>query len=114
MRLVQEHQETDRLVYMFKIIGGTVLAINADKYMHFIPQRTKRQIKARQFQNFQSTNIVENSVTNNSKCFKVPNLTAETFRNSFFVKTAILWNQLDDSVVTTETVEGFKPALQNY
>ena len=42
---LQQRREIDRLVYMFKIVGGTVPAINADEY--FIHQRAKRHIKAR-------------------------------------------------------------------
>ena len=103
---LQQRREIDRLVNMFKIVGGMVPAINADEY--FIHQRAKRHIKARQFENFQSTNIVEKSVVNSSKGYIVPNSNTEQFRNSFFVKTVIQWNHLDESVVTAETVEGFK------
>ena len=108
---LQQRREIDRLVYMFKIVGGTVPAINADEY--FFHQRAKRHIKARQFENFQSSNIVEKSVVNNSKGYIVPNSNTEQFRNSFFVKTVIQWNHLEESVVTAETVEGFRSALQN-
>ena len=108
---LQQRREIDRLVYMFKIVGGMVPAINADEY--FIHQRAKRHIKARQFENFQSSNIVEKSVVNNSKGYIVPNSNTEQFRNSFFVKTVIQWNHLEESVVTAETVEGFRSALQN-
>ena len=84
LQTLQQRREIDRLVYMFKIVGGTVPAINADEY--FIHQRAKRHIKARQFENFQSTNIVEKSVVNNSKGYIVPNFNTEQFRNSFFCK----------------------------
>ena len=96
---------------MFKIVGGTVPAINADEY--FFHQRAKRHIKARQFVNFQSSNIVEKSVVNNSKGYIVPNSNTEQFRNSFFLKTVIQWKYPEESVVTAETVEGFRSALQN-
>ena len=81
---LQQRREIDRLVYMFKIVGGTVPAINTDEYS--IQQRAKRHIKARQFGNFQSSNIVEKSVVhvNNSKGYIVPNSNTEQFRNSFF------------------------------
>ena len=70
-------------------------------------------VNSRQFENFQSSNIVEKSVVNNSKGYIVPNPNTEQFRNSFFVKTVIQWNHLEESVVTAETVEGFRSALQN-
>ena len=51
-----------------------------------IDKRAKRHIKARQFENFQASNIVPKSVVNNSKGYIVPNSNTEQFRNSFFCK----------------------------
>ena len=74
----------------------------------------KDTLKLEQFENFQSSNIVEKSVVNNSKGYIVAKIpTLNNLETHFFVKTVIQWNHLEESVVTAETVEGFRSALQN-
>ena len=68
---LQQRREIDRLVNMFKIVGGMVLAINADEY--FIHQRAKRHIKASQFENFQLLH------RNSTVARRVTNVTSEHY-----------------------------------
>ena len=55
-----------------------------------------------------SSNIVNKSVMNNSKCFAIPPINTLTL---FFVKTLIEWNVLEDTSVDATSVESFKSAL---
>jgi hypothetical protein len=77
--------------------------------------RPKRSITAKKFENYQATNIVEKQVKNNTKCFGLPSNKTHQFSklNSFFAKTLINWNHLEDSVVCATSVESFKSALTN-
>ena len=77
------------------------------------PQKPKRRIKAKQFSDYQCSNLVDKSVTNNfnSRCFVVNNFGRGQFRHSFFIDRVIKWNHLPDSIVHAETVESFKAAL---
>jgi hypothetical protein len=43
----------------------------------------------------------------------IPSSKTQKFSNSFFVKTIIDWNHLEDSVVCATSVESFKSALTN-
>ena len=75
----------------------TDIAILAHDYL--TPVRNKRQIESKKFTDCVSSNSVERQSTNNSKCFKPTQCHSELYRNSFFPKTVIDWNHLDDSVV---------------
>ena len=79
--------------------------------LYLTNQRYKRKIKAKQFSDCISKNIVERSVINNSRCFVVKDYKTETYKNSFFIKTVVEWNQLSEINVRQQTVEGFKQAL---
>ena len=93
------------------MVEGLVPAIEPDDYLK--KARPKRSITANKFENYQATNIVEKQVKNNTKCFDIPSSKTHQFSNSFFVKTLINWNHLEDSVVYATSVESFKSALTN-
>ena len=106
---LQQRREFNKLVFLFKIAGGMVPAINSCDYL--TPQKPKRRIKAKQFSDYQCSNLVDKNVTNNSRCFVVNNFGTAQFRHSFFIDSVIKWNHLPDSIVHAETVESFKAAL---
>ena len=89
----------NKLVFLFKIAGGMVPAINSEDYLK--PQLEKRRIKAKQFSDYQCSNIVDNNVTNNSRCFIVNNFRTDQFRHSSFIDGVIKWNHLPDGIKTT-------------
>ena len=103
---LQQRREFDKLVFLFKIAGGMVPAINPCDYL--TSQKTKRLIKAKQFTDYQCSNLVDINLTNN---FVVVTSRTAQFRHSFFVDSIIKWNHLPDSIVHAETVESFKAAL---
>jgi hypothetical protein len=65
---------------------------------------------------------VNNSVKNNSKALKTTACNTEQYKNSFFVKSVIHWNQLEEEIVHAKTVEknsegfiaGAKPSTTLY
>lgn len=54
------------------------------------------------------TLIVEKSVNNNSKCFDTIYAKSENYKHSFFVRTALDWNKLSESVVKADSIQCFK------
>ena len=106
---LQQRREFNKLVFLFKIARGMVPSINSEDYLK--PLRGKRRIKAKQFNNYQCSNIVEKNVTNNSRCFIVDNFRTDQFRHSSFIDGFIKWNHLADSIVHADSVESFKSAL---
>ena len=85
------------------MVEGHVPAINIEHYLK--SQRPKRTIRAKQYDDFITKNIIENSVCNNSKCFKPVITKTENYRNSFFVKTVYDWNKLSEDIVTCDSLE---------
>jgi len=106
---LQERRKINRLVMLYKVAEGLVPAIPATDYLK--PARVKRQIKAKQYSDCVTSNIIDKQVINNDRGFVVKNTNSNQYKNSFFVKTIIEWNHLDSRVVHAETVEGFKSAL---
>ena len=103
---LQERRQHQRLAMMYKVVEGQVPAIQPEHYLQ--RQRQKRTVRARQFSDCVQTNLVENYVTNHSKCFKVIHAKTDQFKNSFFIKTVPEWNRLSESIVQTNTVSSFQ------
>ena len=84
-----------------------------DIYDFLVSQRLKRLIKAKQFSDFESKNIIERQVAYNSKCFVIDDVNTDQYRNSFFVKTVLMWNHLDENTISAQAVKGFRSSLSN-
>ena len=108
---LQQRRKHLRLIFMFKVVEGLVPAMPPDQFFTKNTNR-KRQIKAKKFDGCISRNIVEKSVTNNSKPYVIPKNSTEQYKQSYFVKTVSEWNHLDNAIVTSSSVEAFKAKLQ--
>ena len=106
---LRDRRKANRLIFFFKVVEGLVPALPTHDYL--TPVRGKRQIKSSQFKDCVTHNIIDSQATNNSRCFKTVQCNIELFRNSFFPKTIIDWNHLEDCVVRAETVNGFRKAV---
>jgi len=89
---LQERRKHLRLVFLFKVVEGSVPAIPPEDYL--IPQRPKRTVRVRTFKDHVTSKILDSQVTNNSRCFPVPTSKSEPYRHSFFVRTIIDWIHL--------------------
>lgn len=87
---------------MYQVVEGLIPAIGPDEFLQ--KARPKRNITASKFEEYHATNIVEKQVKNHCKCFDIPLSKTPQYSNSFFVKTVIASNQLDDAVVRTSSV----------
>ena len=105
---LQERRRQLRLTFLFKITAGKIPAIPADEFL--VHQKPKRAIRAKKFIGCEANNIIENQARNNTKCFEVGISPKDTtqFRNSFFVRTLIEWNKLNNETACAGTVEEFR------
>ena len=85
-------------------------AIAPEDYLKEI--RNKRKRKTTQYEGFETSNIIDRQTVNNSRAFKLIQCKTNIRNKSFFSKTIVDWNHLEDSVVCAKTVEGFNSALQ--
>ena len=106
---LQQRRLESRLVMLYKVVRGTVPAINADEFL--IPLRNKRNIKPRIQTDFQTTNFVQRYSLNHTECFKIPDSQTDQFKNSFFIRTISEWNQLEECQIRAETVNSFRTAV---
>ena len=109
---LEERRTSLRLILMYKVVEGLVPSLPPTSFVERAKQ--KRHIKAKTFSDFQTTNIVNKHVCNNSKSLTIPTSKTPPYKHSFFVDTCIHWNHLPEEVVHASTVEGFKSALQKH
>ena len=78
------------------------------------PVRGKRLVKAKKVTDCVTKNIIDSQSTNNSKCFRTVQCNSDTYKNSFFPKTIIDWNHLEEDLVRTEIVDSFRIAVHHW
>ena len=109
---LQSRRTSQRLIFMYKVVEGLAPAIKPEDYLTI--NRQGRTIKHKRFDDYVNTNIVENSVKNNTKSFDRIQGNTEQYRNSFFSKTILEWNHLEENIVSATSVESFKYALRHH
>ena len=111
LQTLQERRREIRLTLFFKITQGLTPAIQIQN--HLTPlENDKRKIRARQFENFVTSNPIDKYNQNNNNCFRIPNTRKPECRNSFFLKTAQEWNSLDKETVTAASINAFRAKLR--
>ena len=108
---LQERRKDKRLSFLYNIglQKGKVPAINPQEYL--TPIKSKRQIKAKSYSDYETQNIVKRHQNLNNKCFQLPKSSNSAYKNSFFPRTISEWNELSDSVVNAPSIETFKNQL---
>ena len=71
--------------FLSKVVEGLVPAINSEGYLK--PQKPKRRIKPRTYENFKSVNLVEEHSLNHDMGYEIEQCQSEQLKNSFFIKT---------------------------
>ena len=107
---LQQRRKELRLTFLYKIAEGLIPAIPKDTYLK--SQRKGRKIIERNLDDYVHSNAVSKYVTNNTRCFVIPQGSTEIYKQSFFVKTISDWNRLRDNVVMAGSVEQFKTQLK--
>jgi hypothetical protein len=107
---LEERRRQLRLTTLYKVANGLIPSLPADAFL--TPMNVNcRRIRPTAYTGFETQNIIQRQANNNSRCFKVPPSKAEQFRNSFFVRTVVEWNNLDEAVVQSPSVSAFSSAI---
>ena len=107
---LQDRRKTNRLTFFYKVVEGLVPAMPCHDFLTPV-RKSKRNIKPKTFIDCETTNIIDRQCMNNNKCFKPIQCNTDIYKHSYFPRTLIDWNHLDDSVVSAQTLAGFKTAL---
>ena len=108
---LQRRRKALRLTLLYKIAEGLLPGIPKDTYLR--PRRDSRNITETNFNDYVHSNPVSKYVTNNTRCFIIPQGSPTAYNNSFFVQTISQWNNLDNNVVNAGSVDQFKSQLKN-
>ena len=106
---LQTRRKHLRLCTLYKIIEGKIPALPPEKFLTPV-NKSKRKIKAKTFDGYESKNLVTKYSYNNSRGFIVPDACREQYQSSFFVQTVAEWNQLEEAVVLAGSVAAFMAA----
>jgi hypothetical protein len=109
LTILEERRKQQRLIFFYKVAEGQIPAMPSSDFI--TRNEGKRLIRPKKFDNCISTNIVTRQSRINSKSVKVPEAKSEQYKNYFFVRTAIDWNNLEDNIVQSKTTEDFKTAI---
>ena len=102
---LQDRWKANRLTF-FKVVEGPVPAMQSCDYL--TPIQGKRLIKPKEYTDCVTSNTIDKQSTNHSKGFKTLQCTSEIYKYSFFPRTIIDWNHLDDNIMRADTVDGFR------
>lgn len=108
---LEERRKQLRLNLLYRIAGDEIPALPSRQFLTPI-NTTRRRVRPTKFEGFQTTNLVERHAINHSRGFKVPDSRTEQYRNSFFVRTVMDWNQLSEATITAGSVGAFTSALR--
>jgi hypothetical protein len=104
-----DRRRMQRLILFYKVVEGKVPALPFHEFL--TPIRNKRKVRARDLSDFEHTHFVSTYAHNNSRGFKVDTCKTTNYKQSFFIRTTIDWNNLEDDVVKCPSVETFKTAI---
>ena len=106
---LQDRRKALRLTFMYKLVEGLVPAMPPASFIEF--NKPGRQIRPRRTPDYSSSNITDRHIRNNNRTIKITSSNCEQFKQSFFIRTAVDWNQFSDSVVQATSLETFKSKL---
>ena len=106
---LESRRKENRLCQLYKISNDLVPAIPKGDYL--TKQRIKRKTKATMDAAFVRENFVENYQNLHDNCYIVPETNTPIYRNSFFPRTLVEWNQLKDT--SFSSTEAFRKKLQS-
>ena len=106
LETLEERRLSLRLILMYKVVEGLVPALPTDNFVKLA--RPKKMIKAKHFEDYIVSNIVEKRTCNNTQGLQLPDYKKQQYQHSFFVDTVIHWNHLPNSVVHTNSLDRSK------
>ena len=67
-----------------------------------------RKIRPKRNSSLETSNIVNSYTRNNNRILEIKPCMTSQQRNSFFIRTAVEWNHLDDSTINLKSLPAFK------
>ena len=110
LETLQERRKQLRLVLFYKVVNGHVPAINPEDYLTKVTGR--RRAKPSIYKDCVVLKQFDRSVRKHNNCYQTTAGRTEQFRNSFFIRTVVDWNNLDETSISAETINKFKSALR--
>ena len=95
---------------MYKVVEGLVPALPTEDFIKF--NRPGRTIRSRNRTDYIVNNPVNNYIRNNSKSIKIRDSKTTQYKNSFFIRTSIEWNQLNEDTVQAKSIDSFRSKIQ--
>ena len=95
---LKERRKNLKLTLFFKVVGGWC-------------QLSQFKICAKQFENCNTSYIIDRQMTNNSKCYNPIRAQTESYRSSYFPSIIIEWNHLDDNTINSTSTSTFRKAI---
>lgn len=107
---LEERRKQQRLTTLFKISEGLIPALPSKDFLT-PADNNKRKIKPKTYSGFETNNIIRKYAYNNTRGFIVPDAQTEQYKCSFFVKTVVEWNELEENTIRAESVAAFSAAI---
>jgi hypothetical protein len=76
----------------YKVVEGLMPAIASEDYLK--ETRNKRKRKAKQYEGFETSNIIDRQTVKNSRSFELIQFKTDIRKKSFFSKNIVDWNHL--------------------
>ena len=106
---LQERRRQLRLTMFYKISNSLVPALPENQFISKISN--KRQIKPRTFEDHVTSNITHRQARLNNNCYQIQTSNSLQRQNSFFPRTVVDWNNLDQETINAQTPEAFRHKL---
>jgi hypothetical protein len=107
---LEERRRQLRLTTLYKVANGLIPALPADLFLT-PASRDRRRVKPTSYSGCVTQNIITRQANNNNRCFKIPPSKTEPHRHSFFVRTVVEWNSLEDAAVQLPSPNAFSAAV---
>ena len=107
---LDERRRQARLGLMYKITGGLIPATAFQNYLTPV-SASRRRIWPTKYEDFEATNIIDRHEVRNTRGFQLPAYNTKQYQNSFFVRTVVDWNHLEENIVKAGSASAFTSAL---
>ena len=112
LQSLQDRRRDLRLVFFYKVVEGLVPAMPYQKFL--TQQKQGRKIRSTRNSSYLTHNPVDSYIRNNDRCFLVQPCKSDQLKNSFFTRTVIDWNSLDNDIVNAKSIGCFRSALARH
>ena len=103
---LQEQRRHLRLTLFYRVVEGLAPALPPEKFVQ--KQRPGRQIRSTARPDEKSVNPAENYVRHNDRPYVVIASATDEHKYSYFPRTVVAWNKLENRVVHADSVASFR------